>query len=987
MCFGQVDFRAACVLLLLTTCLGGRSSAQMFGEMGPQPFYNGQAVSSVQVVANPHLDPESFRPLIRQQPGEPYSTDKINASVAALKATGKFTKVEVSVVPDLKGLSLTFVLEPAYYIGVLEFPGAAKHFSYSQMLQVANFPDESPFDKTRIPAAELALKKFSMQDGFFQAQVQGNAQYDDGNQLTNLVFPTQLGKQARVGSIQIEGVSAQEQAHLLHSVQSWWARLSGSFLKTGKSYSRGRLRNATARMKETLQKQRYLASKLSENASVYHADTNRADVSYTLALGPKVDIQIAGAKLTWVPFLEGEQKKKVIPIYSAGSISRELVNEGQQDLVDYFQKKGYFDVNVTTNFKKEDDSVTVIYSVVKGQKHKVQQIVFDGNHALASGKLAANIPVKKHTLLSHGTYSPQLLSTSVKNIEALYQNAGFENAKVTPRVVNHPANIDVTFQIAEGHRTVVNQLRVTGNRNVSLSELAPKGLELRPGAPFSPVHAANDRSRITATYLDRGFVNATVKAEVTREQGDPYRVNVTYAIDEHQQVRISHVLYLGQQHTRKSLLVKVTDLSPEIPLSEEALLKAQSELYNLGVFDWASVGPRKPIETQKQEETLVKVHEAKRNDITYGFGFEVEHRGGNIPAGTVAVPGLPSISLAGKQVAPSEATYIGPRGSIEWTRRNMRGLGETLALSLLASRLDQRLLGTYTDPHFRNTNWDALTSISAERTTENPLFAATLGDASFQLERVLNRKTNTRLQLRYDFNQTNLSQLLVPELVLPQDRNVHLSTFSGTYLKDTRDHPLDAHHGVFETYSLGITPTALGSSANFARFYGQYAFYKPVHGMVWANSLRLGLDKPFSGSFVPTSQLFFSGGGTTLRGFPIDEAGPQRIVPFCNVLSGVSGCTDITVPVGGRELFVLNSEIRFPLKIMKPLGGVFFYDGGNVYSAINLNQFVDNYTSTVGFGLRYETPVGPIRIDIGRNLNPVPGLNATQYFITLGQAF
>ena len=192
---------------------------------------------------------------------------------------------------------------------------------------------------------------------------------------------------------------------------------------------------------------------------------------------------------------------------------------------------------------------------------------------------------------------------------------------------------------------------------------------------------------------------------------------------------------------------------------------------------------------------------------------------------------------------------------------------------------------------------------------------------------------------------------------------------------------------MYATLDLRISPSALGSSVNFAKFFSQFAYYKPVHSMVWANSIRLGLAKSFAGSFVPTSQLFFSGGGTSLRGFPLNAAGPQRIVPFCNVLTGTTGCVDVSVPVGGRELFILNSELRFPLGMMKNLGGVVFYDGGNVYSAINFRNFADNYSHTVGIGLRYATPVGPVRIDLGRNLNPVPGLNATQYFITLGQSF
>ena len=228
---------------------------------------------------------------------------------------------------------------------------------------------------------------------------------------------------------------------------------------------------------------------------------------------------------------------------------------------------------------------------------------------------------------------------------------------------------------------------------------------------------------------------------------------------------------------------------------------------------------------------------------------------------------------------------------------------------------------------------------------------------------------------------------MVPDLVLDRDRSVLLSTLSATIIRDTRDKPLDAHRGMFSTVDFSLTPTAFGSSANFAKLFGQYAFYKPVHSIVFANSIRLGLASPFAGSFVPTSQLFFSGGGTTLRSFPINEAGPQRLVPFCDVLQNQSGCVNVTVPVGGRQLFILNSEMRFPTHINKSLGAVIFYDGGNVYSAINFRNFIDNYTNTVGIGLRYATPIGPVRIDLGRNLNPVPGINPTQYYITVGQAF
>jgi outer membrane protein insertion porin family len=554
--------------------------------------------------------------------------------------------------------------------------------------------------------------------------------------------------------------------------------------------------------------------------------------------------------------------------------------------------------------------------------------------------------------------------------------------------VDREPQIDITFEIEEGPQTIVEDVRVSGNENVPYAQLtAPNGFGLRSGTPYSPRKLAEDRNRISATYLNSGYPNAEVKATVQNAR-DPHRVNVAYAITEHQLVRINDVVYLGQERTRLPLIARTAKILPETPMRRVQLLEAESRLYDLNIFDWSSVGPSKPITEQTDETALVKVHEANRNQIAYGVGFEVSHRGGNIPTGTVALPGGGgTIGLNGQQIAPSQSTFASPRGLIEYTRRNLRGLGETASGSILLSRLDQKVLTTYGQPHFIGSDWSSLTSFSVERNSENPLFTAGLGDLSFQVERLINKKTNTRLQLRYDFNKTDLSHLIVPELVLDQDRHVHLSTVSGTLIRDTRDKPLDAHRGMFATVNLGITPTAFGSSANFTKLFAQYAYYKPVHSVVFANSIRLGLASPFAGSFVPTSQLFFSGGGTSLRGFPIDEAGPQRLVPFCNVLQGQSGCVNVTVPVGGKQLFILNSEARFPLGIMKALGGVVFYDGGNVYSAINLHNFADNYSNTIGIGLRYATPIGPIRIDFGRNLNPVPGIGANQYFITVGQAF
>ena len=971
------------VLLFGTVAFG------QLAQTGPQAAYEGQNVSAVSLIANPHRDLSPLLPLVSQKAGAPYVGKNIQESANSLKQAGGFTDVQVTVEPEVSGLRVNFLLEPAYYLGSVEFSAVGKYFAYTRLLQVVNLPDEEPYDPSRIPLAENALREFLRKNGYFQATVHAEPAIDDDHKLVSVGFTVIMGSRARISSVNVEGPEAGESARLLHAMRSLRARLSGGLLKPGKPYTPQRMKAASQLMKRTLTRDDRLASSIQENAPLYNASTNQVEVSFKVEVGPIVTVRAVGARLTRIPFLQGRQLKTLIPIYSEGAVDRDLVEEGQRNLTDYFQKKGFSDVKVTTQFEKQPDQILVVYQIDRGTKHKVGDIVFQGNYKLSTKELMEQVTVKKSHIWTHGRVSQKLLKQSAENMRALYRDRGYEDVKVTPRTVDREPKIDIAFNIEEGIQTVVEGVEIAGNQNLDSSLLAaPKGFQLRAGQPYSPRRLAEDRNRISANYLNRGYLNVDVKTTVKPSTVDPHRVNVAYAITENQLVRIDQVVFLGQKQTKLPLIAKTAQLPAEAPMRRQQLLEAESNLYDLGIFDWSSVGPRRPITDQTDESALVKVHEAKRNELTYGFGFEVSHRGGNVPAGSVAIPGGGgSIDLGGNQIASSQSTFASPRGLVEFSRRNMRGLGETASASLLLARLDQRALAAYTQPHFLGSQWQSLSSFSVERNSENPLFTAGLGDLSFQVERLISRKHNTRLQVRYDFNKTNLSNLLVPELVLEQDRHVRLSTFSATLIHDTRDKPLDAHRGTYSTINFGITPTALGSSANFTKLFAQYAYYKPVHSLVFANSIRLGLAAPFAGSFVPTSQLFFSGGGTSLRGFPIDQAGPQRLVPFCNVLEGESGCVNITVPVGGKQLVILNSEARFPLGIIKSLGGVVFYDGGNVYSAINFNNFVANYTNTVGVGLRYSTPIGPVRIDFGRNLNPVPGLNANQYYITVGQAF
>lgn len=957
-------------------------SAALYAQQSTPPgLFEGQPVTAVDLIGRPTINVESFRHFVRQVAGEPYSAQKIQASAAALKAAGQFTDVETNVIPEEKGLRVEFIMEPVFYVGTFDFPGALQSFSYAQLLGIVRYPPEEPYEQSRAEEGEASLKRFFGANGYFTATIQTETRIDDAKQLVNIIYRVDLNRKARYGAIEIVGLSPDLTSRLRNSLHSIRARLHGANIREGKPYDPDHVRAAERFLRDDLGKRNYLSSRITLEPPRYDAQSNRASLRFNIVLGPIVVVRASGAHVST------RTLRKQIPIYEENDFDQDLVNIGTRNLTSYFQGKGYFDTRIKAQIDAQASKTTLTYDIARGRKHRVREVALSGNKAFDREQVKDQILLKQSHFLSRGKFSEDLLNKTTANLEAYWQNAGYEDVKVTPRLVDREPDIYVTFEISEGERTVVDSFQTVGNQNQEVAKLFSQ-LLIKEGGAYSPYRAAQDRNRVIAEYLNLGYLNATLQVQAKPSSSDKHHVAVTYEIDEGPQVRVSQVIYDGQKRSRIGLLDRAVGIRAETEMSESKLLEGESNLYNLGVFDWASVAPRRPINHQTEEHVLVKVHEARRNSITYGVGFESTPRSGSLSSGTLVLPGLPTVGLP-RNFAVIEKTVISPLGSISYSRLNMRGRSETLSVSALISALDQKGSIAYSDPHFFGTNWSSLLAISAERTTQNPLFAAQLGQGSLQLERNLDAAKTRKLQLRYSFQHTSLDHLLIQNFVPAEDLHTHLSTISATFLRDTRDKPLDAHKGFYQTVDFQLSPTVLGSSDNVARLFGQTSYYRQIlPWLVFANNVRIGLISTFAGSHVPFADRFFSGGADSLRGFPLNGAGPQATALLCTQENAPSTCTaDVTVPRGGLQLFIFNSEARFPIPIKKGLGGVVFYDGGNVYQSINLHELTRDYGNSVGLGLRYQTPVGPVRIDIGRNLNPVPGLKSTQIFVTLGQSF
>ena len=213
----SISFRSRWITVFSSApCPNPATSAQILSS------YEGQNVTEIEVAGRPQSPASEFEPLFVQKPGEPFSSEKVNGTLAALKASGKAQDVRVEVDAEADGLRVLFIVEPAVYFGIFQFPGAER-FNYSRLVQVANFQAQTPFNAADVEKDRQALIKFFQQQGYFQAKVDAEVNVDSANGLANLLFKCQLNRAAKFGALDIVGTDAEETAMLGHSLQTFIA--------------------------------------------------------------------------------------------------------------------------------------------------------------------------------------------------------------------------------------------------------------------------------------------------------------------------------------------------------------------------------------------------------------------------------------------------------------------------------------------------------------------------------------------------------------------------------------------------------------------------------------------------------------------------------------------------------------------------------------------------------------------------------------------
>ena len=393
-----------CLLSILTLCAGLR--AQNAKEPSQQPktapatqtilySYEGQNVTAIEIAGRPELDTSKLIPLLQQHAGEPFAREKVDQSIATLKSAGKFSEVQLQVDPEANGVRVLLIVEPAVWFGIFEFPGAER-FPYSKLVQIANYPPQSPYNAGDVQRDTDALLRYFQQEGYFEAEVHPQLNLDTAHNLANIKFMVSLSRPAKFGTVAIANTTPQEAATMSKSLQGVTARVKGAAIRPGKTYHRGTLNKAQLYLQKRLEKRGKLGAQVKLAGAAYTADTNRADIHFDVQAGPTINVQVKGAHLwSWT-------RKSLLPVYQGVGVDPELVQEGRQALVSYFQRKGFFDVDVDSQFHRQDSVDTIVYTITKGKKHKVTGVSVAGNSQIKTPRSDGPGHRKKITYLLAG---------------------------------------------------------------------------------------------------------------------------------------------------------------------------------------------------------------------------------------------------------------------------------------------------------------------------------------------------------------------------------------------------------------------------------------------------------------------------------------------------------------------------------------------------------------------------------------------------------
>ncbi len=965
---------------------------------------------SFEGVAADRLGP--LRGNLAQAEGAALNREDLSKSLRQLFATGLFETIDVEGWRDQDGVALVFRGTPRMFIGTVSVNGAKGATVNAQLQRAGQLGPGTRFTQAKLGVALEQMRTVLAQNGFNQPVITQTLTPQPEQQLVNIAFKVVSGPQARVGAVTVTGDSGM-------SVEEFRRR---AHLRNGSLVDHDIVNRALAGVLKHYQREERLEAEIKLESEQYSPDSKRTAFRFSAIQGPQVKVEVEGAAMG------PERIKHVIPIFEEGAVDDDLLNEGNRRLRDYYQGLGYFDVKVDHGQQSSDArQVVIVYKVLLGQKRRVERVSVTGNHYFDSATLEGLLSVHAADALDHhGAYSQALVSADISALQSVYQNNGFPKTKVTVETStpetsaadpNVPppgalsgrgsastAPLAVVYRIEEGAQQRVGSVRLEGTEQVDASKLTPM-LNTVADQLLSPRNLAGDRDALLTDYMSRGFDKVRVDVTQQIEPADASKVDVVFHITEGPQIFVRNVQLTGLDCTRPDTVAKAITLHPGQPLNETALTDTQRNLYDLALFNEVNTAVENPNGGETYKTILLQLSEARRWTLTYGFGFEAQ-------------TGNPQNNCQGENVTgipcnPNGKTGVSPRVLADLTRNNMFGREQSASVQGTYGLLEQNIKLLYQIPHFDGNRSLGLTFSGGYANSQDvTTYVASRLEAGMRWTEHFNSpgsflsKANT-IVYEYNFRRVKVSDLNLqvgPFDLVELSTAVRVAGPGITWIRDTRDSPLDAHRGTYTSVQEFVSGAPFGAEADFNRLdvtnSSYYGFDKGR--FVLARNTRYGQERAFGNpteELIPLPERLYAGGPTSLRGFSVNAAGPRD--------------PETGFPIGGTGALVNSTELRLPPPTLPWLGDtlsfVLFHDMGNVFanasdawaSALRTRQpdrstcrnltppatptttpagptnstgpegecSFNYFSHAPGIGLRYHTPIGPIRLDFSYNLN------------------
>jgi outer membrane protein assembly complex protein YaeT len=942
------------------------------------------------------VDDRLITGLIETMPGEALSMRDVRETIAHLMSLNRFEDVQPFSEPAADGVRLRWVLFPLHLVDRMDFRGTLGVAEGDLRRAVAERWGNAPSAGRAGDVAE-AIRAFYRQRGYDKAEVTPRIEETHNPDRATMAFDIQAGPRAPIGKIDVEEIDATDRR----------VQPAALTLRPGVPYDEDVVSRELGRYEAALRARGYYEARATHR--VRFEPGGSATVIATIDRGPHVTVAFAGD-----PLPEAE-RDRLVPVRTEASADEDLLEDAQFAIEEFLRARGYR--NAVSQYRRmtSGEELTITFTISRGQRYLVNDVQVAGNTSLPTDDLLQLIRLKPDEPFVQAT-----LDGGAAAIRDAYRSRGFARAVAQPAVTELPADgtagddrrVLVRVNVTEGVRTVVGSIAFTGNTVLGEPELRAS-MTTVTGRPYSEVELTQDRDRIDLDYRNRGYESVVVQPAVTLADNGT-RADIRFSISEGPQILVDDIIIVGNQRTSTETIERELLLKPGGPLGYSALIESQQRLAALGLFRRIRIDPLAQGGDPRRD-VLVQVEEAPPTTIGYGGGVE---------GGTRLRP-------TGEGGTAEERFEIAPRGFFEIGRRNLWGKNRSVNLftrvslrsrDLFVSRSgvplpavtsddggygfnEYRVYGTLREPRLFGTRADVLvTGIldQAIRSSFNFITREVRAEAGLRITRRYSAAG------RYSYEHTRLFDEKFEEDEKPLiDRffpQVRISGFSTSFIRDTRNDLVDPDSGTFAILDSEVAARAFGSEVGYVKSFLQgFGYYRlPVQRRtVAAFSARVGAahgfrrevprvdenGQPVLGADgrpivdivqdLPASKRFFAGGDTTVRGFSLDRLGTPETI------------SDSGFPKGGNGLVVLNAELRMAL--FGGFGGAVFLDAGNVFekaSGIDLSQL----RSAAGFGLRYRSPVGPIRIDLGfkldrRELSPGRLERRSVLHISLGQAF